>query len=935
MRALFLSFSLGILLAAAAAAQIRPLICTANAGVVPLVRAEGVAEEVGQVVINCSGGTPTAAGAPIPPVNLQVFLLDANITSRLMDAGTRASEALLLIDDPPPANQFLATPRPPFTGVVNALGGGVYTPSADRPNVFAANQTAVNSIVWMNVPFDPPGEGANRVLRIVNIRANANQVGASGNPLLPSAITMFITISGEGSLALANPQLVVAAVQTGLTFSAPSVTYGQWDPGIKTLNLKFSERFSTAFRPDGAADQRIPGVIYNTESMFVNSAFNAPYNTAGRATQATQLIARFSNVPAGVSIYVPAGSGASYTNDAGQSTPVGNPLSLITASPPIWGNFPNPNTLSLVTAGSSGSTTDSSGLVGLTGGAGAAVYGLTEGSAGSIDTITIPVKIVYKANPAVGLGAATVSGDFVPGTSVFSSTVADPAPRFVVSPHSAATITFTSCATNMSLSRATMAFAAVAGGASLTPPQTALLSLTDPGEAWTATSSQPWLGVSPASGAGSATLTASLVRASLPAPGTASGTITVRDTHGCVFPVQITATLTVKSVTGAPFGSFDTPVDLSSGLAGAIPVTGWALDDIAVDRVSLWRDPVLAEPAGSSVYIGDAVFVPGGRPDVENMYANYPLASRAGWGYMLLTNFLPGQGNGTYRLYARATDREGHETLLGAKLITVANSAASKPFGTLDTPAQGGTASGTAYVNFGWALTPHAAYIPADGSTIRVYIDGQHQGAVTYNNPRADIDSLFPGYANSGGAVGYFRVNTTQLTNGLHSIAWIAGDSLGRSDGLGSRYFTVQNGVSGASSVQAVASYQEVAPLLGRGAAATPSVRRGFDPEAPLEQIPQAAAGRSESVVVEETERLEIHLPEGAAWTAYHRFGDELRPPPVGSSFDAEKGVFVWQLGPGFLGEHELVFVAADRAMRVPVRIVPLRPKLGRRLGRE
>ena len=40
------------------------------------------------------------------------------------------------------------------------------------------------------------------------------------------------------------------------------------------------------------------------------------------------------------------------------------------------------------------------------------------------------------------------------------------------------------------------------------------------------------------------------------------------------------------------------------------------------------------------------------------------------------------------------------------------------PFGAIDTPAQGGTASGSAFVNFGWALTPQPKSIPADGSTI-------------------------------------------------------------------------------------------------------------------------------------------------------------------------------------------------------------------------
>jgi hypothetical protein len=79
---------------------------------------------------------------------------------------------------------------------------------------------------------------------------------------------------------------------------------------------------------------------------------------------------------------------------------------------------------------------------------------------------------------------------------------------------------------------------------------------------------------------------------------------------------------------------------------------------------------------------------------------------------MLLTNFLPnnggspGPGNGTYRLHAIATNKAGQSFDLGTRSITVDNAHAAKPFGTIDTPVQGGTASGNAFVNFGWAMPP-------------------------------------------------------------------------------------------------------------------------------------------------------------------------------------------------------------------------------------
>ena len=240
-----------------------------------------------------------------------------------------------------------------------------------------------------------------------------------------------------------------------------------------------------------------------------------------------------------------------------------------------------------------------------------------------------------------------------------------------------------------------------------------------------------------------------------------------------------------------PFGYFDTPLT-NTTVTSSIPVTGWVLDDIEVENVKIYRTPNQGEPtqANGYVYIGDATFVEGARPDVEALYPDLPLNYRAGWGYMFLTNFT---SDGTYVLYAIASDKEGHLVDLGSKTITINNANAVKPFGAIDTPAQGGTASGNSYVNWGWVLTPLPNTIPTDGSTITVYIDGISVGSPVYNLPRDDIATLLPGYNNTDGAVGYFYLDTTAYTNGLHTIMWGAVDDAGNEDGIGSRYFTVYN----------------------------------------------------------------------------------------------------------------------------------------------
>src|SRR5258708_19253703 len=136
----------------------------------------------------------------------------------------------------------------------------------------------------------------------------------------------------------------------------------------------------------------------------------------------------------------------------------------------------------------------------------------------------------------------------------------------------------------------------------------------------------------------------------------------------------------------------------SRGVVGAIRVAGWALDSIEVVRVAISREPVQGEGSGL-VFIGDAVFSFGARPDVAATYPALPLNTRAGWGYQMLTNFLPNSsgsgpsGNGTYRLHATAYNKGGAAVDLGTKTITVDNAHPTKPFAPIHTPIHCGPAS--------------------------------------------------------------------------------------------------------------------------------------------------------------------------------------------------------------------------------------------------
>jgi len=487
---------------------------------------------------------------------------------------------------------------------------------------------------------------------------------------------------------------------------------------------------------------------------------------------------------------------------------------------------------------------------------------------------------------------------------------------------------------SLTLDRSHLYFGATNNGTTVTSAQVVHVT-TASGVAWTASSNQPFAVVSPTSGTGSGTITVTVQSSTFPSPSTQNATITVSSAGATNSPqtVQVSVNVFNPPVTLPPFGSFDTPVTNTTGIAGAIPVTGWALDGIQTISVEIWREPLSGETpqANGLIDVGSATFVDGARPDVAATYSTYPLNTRGGWGYMLLTNFLPnnggspGPGNGTYNLHAIATNSYGQTTDLGVKTISVNNAAASKPFGTIDTPAQGGTASGNAFVNFGWALTQNPNCIPVDGSTITVYVDSVALGHPGYNQPRSDISTFFPGRCNSGGAVGFFYIDTTTLTNGVHTISWVAYDNVGHGDGLGSRYFTVFNAGGTAAPADAV-NPAEVSPATIATPAAV-TLRHGLD----LGTVPEALVARADgaySVTMEELGRVELQI--GAA-KGYQILNGEAHHLPIGSTL--KDGVFYWAAGPGFLGSYELRFEKPDGSVApVHVNIQPMTaPRRGAR----
>lgn len=434
--------------------------------------------------------------------------------------------------------------------------------------------------------------------------------------------------------------------------------------------------------------------------------------------------------------------------------------------------------------------------------------------------------------------------------------------------------------------------------------------------------------------------------------------------------------------TADPLGQVDSPAQNATGIQGALGLSGWVVDDIGLQSVKIYRNCLAAFEPGACmtnivpgapetpvVYIGDAAFVPGARPDVEAAFADYPGANQAGWGLAILTNmlprttgpFAPNGGQGPLTLFAVASDVDGHSVLLGRvwnsdhtpTAIAMANDSIAKPFGVIDTPLQGGGASGAGYANFGWALTPDngtGIHIPNNGSTMVVYLDGAPIGNVVYNQCRGTVDNPPPAntYCNDDvsnifgnvtpqpplttrtsnpsryrnldatrGPIGSFVLNTTPFSNGLHNIAWSVTDSAGRIEGIGSRNFVVTNGVQGFAAPAGPGGsrvgrdfglMEEDLGALARVTAPV-GVRTGWRLDAPFRD----ARPRDGTTVVGviERDRIELGLPatlSGSTWEGYVVRQGRLMSLPLGSSI-SQDGRFAWATTPGHFGEYELLFV--------------------------
>jgi hypothetical protein len=305
------------------------------------------------------------------------------------------------------------------------------------PNVYQGKvgDFGSQSVTFYNVPVLPPAtNGVTRTFRITNIRVPVAGttlnytlgafISTSPNQTLPLVSTVI-------NIGVVGPAMTAAVVPLKSAFQQCVAT----SVGL-TANLVFTEGFATGFKtrvvPGGASNgipgnatgnmtwaaeaqnlvapsnQNIPGGLYggfaaNTESGFIfpplstsNTGSGAVNYTAGLADYGSRLKAIFTNIPAGLTLYV---STTSASNGSG-FVPGGTSLSPYAVLVATNSGEATPDGSSF--APITGTSTGSDGLNAIalsanSSGAAIAVWEVTNANPSAKDTLKFSVYISYSA----------------------------------------------------------------------------------------------------------------------------------------------------------------------------------------------------------------------------------------------------------------------------------------------------------------------------------------------------------------------------------------------------------------------------------------------------------------------------------------------------------------------------------------------------------
>ncbi len=517
-------------------AQTGVLTCLTSA-VPTVVRAEGIAERTGDIIISCSGGQASTQVSGNIIVSLNV-----NVTNRILGDGS--TDVILNVDN----------------------GLGVTT--------FTARPFSLNAVAFNGVVFNASSQGRAE-LRIVNLRGNASQIPLATN----TAITASVSFTGAG-LAVPNSTFIVANPQRGLLANSSGRLICDQNGSPLPDSITFTNLLGTS----AYTSTRV------TEGFA--SAF-APLSDASnlRADSGVRIIARYTGFPSAARLFVPdaiAGNDADVATSGGdlgasasggKYTPGRSELLLIRvngADANGAGGSPVFPTPAATVAFNSASE------VPMTGGTGYAVFEVADANPFVRESAQFPTFLGLLPNSVTTTIQTNSGANLAPLSVAFTQTSTAPIPRFIDTPPPSDCSALNDCGAGyfpaLSLDTTPLQLTAALGD-----PVTRYIPIHNTGAGvlrWTATATygagaSNWLRFSPAQGVNDSTLRIDAITTGLQA-GTYQATVSV-DGGPLVgvktIPVALTVTPSVPvvvapsitSVTNA--ASSDQPTLVAGSLA--------------------------------------------------------------------------------------------------------------------------------------------------------------------------------------------------------------------------------------------------------------------------------------------------------------------------------------------------------------------------------
>ncbi len=223
-------------------------------------------------------------------------------------------------------------------------------------------------------------------------------------------------------------------------------------------------------------------------------------------------------------------------------------------------------------------------------------------------------------------------------------------------------------------------------------------------------------------------------------------------------------------------GVLDFP-DPTATHTGVVLVKGWAYDPLAISRIELFVDDQFQH----NVVMGLPYI------DVIEAYPQYPGLHNAKTGFQ--TGFLASRfPSGPHSVHMRAVLSNGIVEEFGRRTVQITNGENQSPFGSLDQPDASGTYGATGVLAVvGWAAD-------ADGvARVDVQLDGGNMQSAMYGDPRPDVGATFPDFPAALFSGWIANVDTTRVTDGVHTLTVTVTDRLGMTKLIGRRQIQVLN----------------------------------------------------------------------------------------------------------------------------------------------